>query len=122
MHAESARLCASTELPGCTLTELAAAVPSEVDGAPRGANEKFSILFSHGKTQPTSSTIDDGFPAAADKFQRVISCVCLYFRSGRDDFCGQSVKLGNVVHAQIIVAIYFDYLPLGGSNGDCGSE
>ena len=79
-------------------------------------HQRFSILFNHGKAQPTSSAIDDGFPAAADEFQRVISCVCLYFRSGRDDFCGQAVKLGNVVHAQIIVPIYFDYLPLDSSN------
>jgi hypothetical protein len=79
-------------------------------------HQKFSILFNHGKAQPTSSTIDDGFPAAADEFQRVISCVCLYFLSGRHDFCGQAVKLGNVFHAQIIVPVYFDYLPFTLSN------
>jgi len=80
-------------------------------------HQRFSILFNHRKAQPTSSAIDDGFPAAADKFQRAICCLCLYFRPGRDDLCGQFVKLGNIVHAQIIVAIYFDYLPLGSSNG-----
>src|SRR4029077_20701419 len=79
-------------------------------------------LFNHGEAQPTSGAIDDGFPAAADKFQRAISSLFLYFRPGRDDLRGQFVKFGNVVHAQIIVAIYFDYLPLGSSKGDCRSE
>src|SRR4029077_20634293 len=79
-------------------------------------------LFNHGEAQPTSGAIDDGFPAAADKFQRTISSLFLYFRPRRDDLCGQFVKFRNIVHAQIIVAIYFDYLPLGSSNGDRGSE
>jgi len=78
----------------------------------------FSILFNYWKAQPTSSAVDDGFPATVDELQRVISCVCLYFRSGRDDFCGQAVKLGNVVYAQIIVPVYFDYLLFDSSNRD----
>jgi hypothetical protein len=79
-------------------------------------HERFSFLLDHGKAQPTSSAVNDGFPAAADELQRVISCICLYFRSGGDDFCGQAVKLGNVVHAQVIVPVYLDDLPLGRSN------
>jgi hypothetical protein len=85
-------------------------------------HQRFSILFNHGEAQPTSSAVDDRFPAAADELQRTISGLFLYFRPQWDDLCGQFVKLGNIVHAQIIVAIYFDYLPLGSSNGDCGSE
>ena len=81
-------------------------------------HQRFSVLFDHGEAQPTSSALDDGFPAAADEFQRTISGLFLYFRPGRDDLCGQFVKLGNIVHAQIIVAIYLDYLPLGSSNRD----
>jgi hypothetical protein len=42
MHAESAMLCASTALPGCMLRALGATALSEVDGAPRGVNEKIS--------------------------------------------------------------------------------
>jgi hypothetical protein len=79
-------------------------------------HQRFSVVFNHGKTQPTSSTVNDGFPAAADELQRVISCVCLYFRSGGDDFCGQAVELGNVVYAQVIVPVYLDDLPFGRSD------
>jgi len=42
MHAESAMLCASTELPGWLLNARAATFPSEVEGAPRGVKEKIS--------------------------------------------------------------------------------
>jgi hypothetical protein len=79
-------------------------------------HQKFSILFNHGKAQPTSRAVDDGFPAAANKLQRMVSCVCLYFRSGGNDVCGQGVKLRNVVHAQIIVSAYLDDLPITYSN------
>ena len=78
-------------------------------------DQRFSVLFDHRKAQPTPRAVDHGFPAAADEFQRMIGCLRLYFRSGRDDFCGQVVKLGNVFHAQIIVPVYFDDLPFGGS-------
>src|SRR5712671_4941630 len=85
-------------------------------------HERFSFLLDHGKAQPTSSAVNDGFPAAADELQRVISCVCLYFRSGGDDFCGQAVKLGNIVYAQVIVPVYLDDLPLGRSNRNRGCK
>jgi hypothetical protein len=66
--------------------------------------------------------VNDGFPAAADELQRVISCVRLYFGSGRDDFCGQAVKLGNIFYAQVIVSAYLDHLPFGRSNRNRGSK
>src|SRR5262249_44827305 len=58
--------------------------------------QRFPTLFNHRKAQPTSSAINDGFPAAADELQRMVNCVCLYFGSRGDDFRGQAVKLGNV--------------------------
>ena len=85
-------------------------------------HQRFSILFNHGKTQPTSSAIDHGFTAAAHKLQRVIGCLCLYFRPGRDDFRRQAVKLRDVVHAQVIMPVYLDDLPLGGSNRNRGCK
>src|SRR5262249_43220367 len=85
-------------------------------------HQEFSILFNHGKTQPTSSAIDDGFPAAADELQGVISCFCLYFRSRGNDLCGQTVKRGNVVHAQVVVPAYLDDLPIASSNRNRGCE
>jgi hypothetical protein len=81
-------------------------------------HQRFSIQFNHGKTQPTSSAINHGFTAAAHKLQRVIGCLCLYFRPGRDDFRRQSVKFRDVIDTQIIVPVYFDDLPFIGGNCD----
>src|SRR5205814_7024464 len=85
-------------------------------------HQRFSIQFNHGKTQPTSSAIDHGFTAAAHKLQRVIGCLCLYFRPGRNDFRRQTVKLRDVVDGQVIMPVYLDDLPLGGSNRNRGCK
>src|SRR5205823_12995695 len=85
-------------------------------------HQRFSIQFNHGKPHPTSSAIDHGFTAAAHKLQRVIGCLCLYFRPGRDDFRRQAVKLRDVVDTQIIMPVYLDDLPLGGSNRNRGCK
>jgi hypothetical protein len=38
-------------------------------------HQRFSILFNHGKAQPTPSAIDHGFTAAANEFQWMIGCL-----------------------------------------------
>ena len=50
MQAESAMLCASTPLPGCVLKELEVSAVSDVDGAPRGVNEKISNPVAFGSS------------------------------------------------------------------------
>src|SRR5882757_2511982 len=74
-------------------------------------NEIFSILFDNRKTQPAARAIDHDLAAATDKFQRILHRLEFHFLAGSGDACRQSVKLRDVVDAQIIAATYFDNLP-----------
>jgi hypothetical protein len=51
-------------------------------------DEKLSILFDHRKTQPTPRAVDYHLTAAADKFQRILHRLEIYFLSRSGNACG----------------------------------
>src|SRR2546430_11216919 len=75
----------------------------------------FSVLLNQWEAQPTSRAIDHCLPAAAYKFQGVLDGIELAFLTCSGDAGGKSIKPGNIIDAQVIVAAYFNDLPIAGS-------
>ena len=53
----------------------------------RAGDQVLSIVFDHGKTQPTARAVDHDLAAAADKFQRILHRLQFHLLAGSRDAC-----------------------------------